>query len=485
MASSYVSVGVMAGTAQEKYRDLQRGCCETWIPLCAEKVYLFCGDHYEFDFESEMSDLTNKAEFIHFNNVGEDYNSASQKFWYGLAWLMDNAPAEWYAMFGTDNYVRYDRMIDMLNQFDGKIPLTLGASTQYRCLKVDGVDIQAPFNIGGGGNFITHSAIKMVFDQHRLDQDDDCSYTECARRLIEKWNAISVESKRTDLIPACDVALGYYTFNLDIPMIAVRGLCPIDWTGHQYWAMNGCFFSFKLESIIVCHYMSRLLMHEYHQYLGYEDKIDNIGLEIINQNYSEVASKPSDIYEHIPTLYSYASECGTIAEMGVRSIVSTWAFLKGLVESTSDASSKKLYCVDIEDIPRIGRVKEVAKTAGISLTFIHGDSAKITLPTEVDLLFIDTWHIYGHLKREFKQHHHKVKKYIILHDTTVDEYLGESLRLGSDLNKQAKESGYPIHEIARGLWPAVEEFLAEHREWTLHVRYVNCNGLTVLKRIDS
>lgn len=43
-------------------------------------------------------------------------------------------------------------------------------------------------------------------------------------------------------------------------------------------------------------------------------------------------------------------------------------------------------------------------------------------------------------------------------------------------------SGYSRAEIERGLWPAVEEFLAEHAEWQLEKRYTNNNGLTVLAR---
>ena len=38
--------------------------------------------------------------------------------------------------------------------------------------------------------------------------------------------------------------------------------------------------------------------------------------------------EPTDIDEHMPTLRDYASKVGIVAEMGVRTIVSTYAFLK-------------------------------------------------------------------------------------------------------------------------------------------------------------
>jgi len=48
----------------------------------------------------------------------------------------------------------------------------------------------------------------------------------------------------------------------------------------------------------------------------------------------------------------------------------------------------------------------------------------------------------------------------------------------------AASLGWPEAEVARGLWPAVEEFLAAHPfEWMLRDRFTNNNGLTVLERL--
>ena len=73
-------------------------------------------------------------------------------------------------------------------------------------------------------------------------------------------------------------------------------------------------------------------------------------------------------------------------------------------------------------------------------------------------------------------------KFIILHDTTVDGEVGESIRNNWDIQQQAKETGYTVEEIQKGLWPAVEDFLKSNNEWVLEKRYTNCNGLTILKR---
>ena len=45
--------------------------------------------------------------------------------------------------------------------------------------------------------------------------------------------------------------------------------------------------------------------------------------------YDQKCSEKSDINENLPTLKRYAEECDHVTEMGVRTIVSTYALLMG------------------------------------------------------------------------------------------------------------------------------------------------------------
>lgn len=101
-----------------------------------------------------------------------------------------------------------------------------------------------------------------------------------------------------------------------------------------------------------------------------------------------------------------------------------------------------------------------------------------------DLTFIDTWHVYGQLKRELEKFSPLTNKYIIMHDTTVDEIYGETLRLNLNAKKQHKETGFPLEEIKCGLWKAIKEFLKTHNEWKLKEKFTNNNGLTILERVN-
>jgi len=98
-------------------------------------------------------------------------------------------------------------------------------------------------------------------------------------------------------------------------------------------------------------------------------------------------------------------------------------------------------------------------------------------------LFIDTWHVYGHLKRELARWHSSVRKYIALHDTEIDGLRGETLRNKWNPTQQSFETGIPVDEITKGLQPAIAEFLADHPEWTMLAHYRNNNGLTILARV--
>lgn len=187
---------------------------------------------------------------------------------------------------------------------------------------------------------------------------------------------------------------------------------------------------------------------------------------------------PSDINEHLPTLRKYAESVSHITECGVRSAVSSYAFADGLV----GRSNTKLVQVDIYNSPNIEIFKNECSTEGLNTVFY--EQSDLDCPIEkTDLLFIDTWHVYGHLKRELDRWNTHVSRYIILHDTTVDEWLGETIRCGWDADSQSIQSGIPKEEILKGLWPAVQEFLETHSDWVVKERFINNNGLTVLERI--
>lgn len=168
---------------------------------------------------------------------------------------------------------------------------------------------------------------------------------------------------------------------------------------------------------------------------------------------------PSDINEHMMTLAGFSMMCDHITEMGVRDVVSTYAFLA--------AKPKKLVCIDIYYSNNIEEAIELGDKNGIQVEFIHDNTVSPDFEIEqTDFLFIDTWHVYPQLKKELEKHAHKANKFIGFHDTVT---FGE------------KNEG-DLETPTRGLNPAINEFLQENPEWIKCYDYKHNNGLTILKR---
>lgn len=202
-------------------------------------------------------------------------------------------------------------------------------------------------------------------------------------------------------------------------------------------------------------------------------------MEIIQSTYQNLTTAPSDINEHLPTLYSYATQCESIIELGVRGCVSTWALVYGLLNNNSNR--KQILLSDLTK-SNITELLQAVSSTTVRVEYIWGNDLDLQIMSNVDLTFIDTWHVYGQLKRELNKFSKVTNKYIIMHDTTVDEVYGETIRCNQNAIEQSRLTGIPIVEINCGLWSAIEEFLTENTDWVLHMRYTNNNGLTILKR---
>lgn len=204
-------------------------------------------------------------------------------------------------------------------------------------------------------------------------------------------------------------------------------------------------------------------------------------MESVKNKYLGLCKISSDINEHLPKLYEYATKCESVFETGVRGVVSTWAFTYGLLNNNKD--KKTIFLNDISPC-NINELLEKTNNLNIEVKYKWINNLELELTEKYDLTFIDTWHIYGQLKRELEKFSKNTNKYIIMHDTTVDEWKGETIRCGWDAEKQSLETGIPVEEINKGLWPAIEEFLENNQNWVLEERFTNNNGLTILRRVD-
>jgi hypothetical protein len=189
----------------------------------------------------------------------------------------------------------------------------------------------------------------------------------------------------------------------------------------------------------------------------YESQRKSIAHNVFEAEYQQAKQTLSDINENVHILYDMAKECETVIEFGVRTGVSTRAFLNTDVSLTA---------FDIEKNNDVQKLFTLAKDQGKKAEYIIRDVLKIEIP-EVDLLFIDTLHTYAQLRQELALHGNKAKKYLIFHDTHT---FGTSGEMKND---------------KKGLLPAIIEFLITNPHWAFHIHKTNNNGLTVLKRLNK
>jgi hypothetical protein len=166
----------------------------------------------------------------------------------------------------------------------------------------------------------------------------------------------------------------------------------------------------------------------------------------------EIKNDATDIVEHLQTLADISAKCMHITEMGVRNVVSTWAFVAGIPKGG------KVVSIDIVMPPEdeLKRVSDFSIRKGMEFEFHLGDTTKIEID-ETDLLFIDTLHTGEQLQKELDLHASKAKKFIVFHDT-------ESCK--------------------SELMPVIEKFLKEHKEWAIKSVYTNNNGLMIWRRLN-
>lgn len=137
-------------------------------------------------------------------------------------------------------------------------------------------------------------------------------------------------------------------------------------------------------------------------------------MTLLEKKYEELLHKESDVNCHFETIRKYVKKGDLVVELGVRECVSTYALLIN--------KPAALISVDIQDPPKenLEEVIKAAKESDIIFRFFKCDSVYADI-VPVDVLFIDTLHLYSHIVKELWRHAERTRKYIIFHDSRIPE----------------------------------------------------------------
>ena len=233
------------------------------------------------------------------------------------------------------------------------------------------------------------------------------------------------------------------------PKLNEGGFCIID----DYGAVKGCKEAIHdyFETNDLHHELTAIDWTGYYFRKPFKDPV--------KEKVYQLSKEPSDINEHLQTLYKYACECEDVVEFGTRDGVSTWALM--------GATNLTCYDIGLCNLIEHNKLKKVR--------FIQKDSLEAVF--YCDMLFIDTFHSYSQCKAELDTHAKNVRKYIILHDVEMFGYSDQDFPEGT-INETSK-----IHGEKRGLILAINDFLSENNEWFIKEHFKNNNGLMILKRL--
>lgn len=176
----------------------------------------------------------------------------------------------------------------------------------------------------------------------------------------------------------------------------------------------------------------------------------------ISELFERYIVTPSDINEHLRYLHDLCIEleATTVVELGVRTGVSTAAFLAAM-ETTGGV----VWSADINQ-PRVN--PEIADHP--LWEFCWGDDLELVDDApDADVLFVDTSHAYAHTLLELDAYAPKARRVILLHDTQLRQPAGVG-----------PQPDYPVRKAAL-------EWLEANPGWSWE-EFENCNGLGIMRR---
>jgi GT2 family glycosyltransferase len=167
--------------------------------------------------------------------------------------------------------------------------------------------------------------------------------------------------------------------------------------------------------------------------------------------FEEIKNNRSDINEHLESIYQHTKGCSIAVSLGVSRGYSAFALMLGCQNH-----------ITVDPNPNPETLNFLNDYFGCkSKVFIQETSQPIDLE-EFDVLFIDYVHTADCVESELKAHAHKVKKFILLHDTCTF----------GDIGEDGKE----------GIKKPITNFLLANEQWRIVYIENKNNGMIILAK---
>jgi len=245
----------MTCTSQPAFALQMKSCLETWAPECARlgiPVYFFDGERGERgeSGKPENETLFPGVQLVRLAGVGQDYASASDKQWQGFLRLHQEAPADFYLIVGTDNYVWGENLLRLLRPYDPAQPWAISGFQQSRVFGRGEDWKEDPrywcFPLGGAGVILSWGAMERMGEE--------------MGGFNRAWREVAPPS----LADACDLAFAYFAEKYRVPQVRDYPLYACSWL---YRYKNPDYVNvgeIDYQAAAIFHYMEARDMRLYH-----------------------------------------------------------------------------------------------------------------------------------------------------------------------------------------------------------------------------
>lgn len=170
---------------------------------------------------------------------------------------------------------------------------------------------------------------------------------------------------------------------------------------------------------------------------------------------------------HLPRLRALAEGLELAVEFGVKQGATSCAMLLG---------AQRVIGIDIRETPQARALEQLA---GARWEYRIADSRRTQVPP-CDLLFFDSHHSYKQLRDELEAHAHKVRRYMVFHDTITFGSIAANGETGKHAWRYETGRSVPLEHL--GIRPAIDHYMAQDDSWRVRSHYVDSHGLLILER---
>lgn len=179
-------------------------------------------------------------------------------------------------------------------------------------------------------------------------------------------------------------------------------------------------------------------------------------------------------------LEDMAGQCLSILELGAHRSIITWALLHGLCTRSHERNMRRYILNDLKPF-NVNNLLRVTESYGVQMEFYWQNDLTLDLTEAVDMIVIDTLHVYPHLRLELEKFAPFARRFLAILNTAKYGDQGESI-MSKEMQGVCATYGYTEECMSKGMMPAILEFLETDHAWSIHEVSHQGNGLVVMMK---